>query len=89
MKCVCVEDTEYECIEKSEKQSECKEIKNRRFNCTTQYIDVIHIKRIEKANVTIIETFTCEDTTLKIVELNARVTAIYEYRDRKILEAWL
>jgi hypothetical protein len=89
MKCVCVEDTEYECIEKSEKQAECREIKKRRFNCITQYIDVIHIKQIRKAYAEMIETFTCEDTALKTVELYPKATIIYEYRDMKVLEAWL
>lgn len=94
MKCVCVEDIEHECIEKSERQYECKEIKKRRFNCMAQYIDKIVVKQL-KENTTeqldeniaeIVDTFTCEDTTLKIIEIYPKIAIIYENGDRKILE---
>jgi hypothetical protein len=86
---VCVEDVEHECIERSERQYECKEIKKHRFNCTTQYIDEIEVKQLHENTTEIVDTFTCEDITLKVIEIYPKITIIYEYNDRKILEVWI
>jgi len=89
MKCVCVEEVKHECIEKSEKQYECKEIKKRRFNCMTQYVDKIVLKQLHEDIAEIVDTFTCEDITLRVIELYPKITIIYEYNGRKILEVWI
>ena len=89
MKCVCVEDVEHECVEKSEKQYDCKEIRKRRFNCVAQRVDRIVVLRLYKEMELIPFTFSCEDTSLRIVELNPKMMVIREIKDEKVLQAWV
>ena len=89
MKCVCVEDKEHECIQRNGNQYECKEVKKYRFNCMTQYVDKIVVLRLFREMELIPITFSCEDSSLRIVELNPKMYVIRETKNGKVLQVWV
>jgi hypothetical protein len=85
MKCVCVEDKEYECI----KATQCQLVEKYRFNCMTQMIDVIEVRQLKKEINVIPMTFTCKDSDIIIIELNPKISVVRMQKGKKILEVWV